>query len=176
MDVRRVVVPTHDWRDLCVSGRGYIETVDDNGENPIWFRSIVLCLNQNSQLCANVDGKPRLLEPPISVPPDWTQIDVSEQGTVLWSGGGTSGQTIGGVSLSLFAGDDLNESDRIANPEDRIGVPMRSEPGMQGAGVLKQRAALLYCVPLTVRSTVAFTFFALWVLGGIAFVAKKEKP
>ncbi len=39
-ELRRSTNPSADWRDLAINGRGYIHTVDENGENPSWLRFV----------------------------------------------------------------------------------------------------------------------------------------
>lgn len=176
MDVRTVAVATLDWRDLCVNGRGYIETVDDKGENPVWFRCIRLCVNQNGLLCANVKGSMRPIEPPIRIPNDWTHIEINERGEVLIGNSFVSGQTIGSISLSLFNGDDLLDATKVDEFNDQMGAPSTAEPGNNGAGYLMQRTALQYCIPLTHRMCLASAFFALWLAGGIVYSHKMQRP
>ncbi len=174
-DFRSSLVATNDWRDLSINGRGYIETVDGNGENPSWARSVRLGVNQFGLLCANVKGSLRPFEPPIHVQSGWTRIEIDTNGQIKIGTPGSSEISIGSIFLTMFFGEDVNASVQLENPDDRFGPPMVVEPGSSGAGYLMQRTAFQYCLPLTLRTSLAFAFFALWLTGGIVFTWKIGK-
>ena len=176
IDLRKSVVITNDWRDLTVIGRGYIETLDDNGVKPIWFRSVRMGIVQFGLLSAHVGGVLRPFEPPVNVPSDWTRIDIDTKGQVTIGTSSSSGISIGSISLTTFWGEDVNEDHQIENAEDQMGPPSVSEPGSGGTGYLKQSAAIQYCLPLNVKSAVTFSFVVLWIVAGIATNRKMGRP
>lgn len=176
MDVRKSFVTTTDWRDLAVDGCGYIETRDDEGLNPIWFRSVRMGVNQHGWLSAHIGGALRPIEPPIPIPSGWTRINIDTKGEVTFASSGSSGVTIGLISLTTFAGDDVNESNRIENAEDRMGPPIVAEPGSDGAGYLKQYAAIQYSLPVNAKFVIAFSFVIVWLALGITTNRRVSNP
>ncbi len=175
MDIRRVAVQTLDWRDLCIDGRGYIETRDDNGANPVWLRCIRLGVDQTGQLCANVDGEMRPIEPIVNIPSDWTEIDIDENGTVRIPDSNSTGVTIGMLNLTVFAGEDSLGSTSVSGSIDRLGPPMVVEPGEQGAGKLLQGMAFQYCLPFSSKTIVALVWMVIWIAGLFVYVRSERR-
>jgi flagellar basal body rod protein FlgG len=150
-EIRKSTVTTKDWRDLMVSGRGYIHTVDQQYENPIWLRSIKLGINQQGELCCQLAGDLRPLEPTIMIPSDWTKIDIAKDGSVTINSPAGVGTSIGGISLTTFYGDVTDDSISEEDVENRIGPPFECQPGSSGAGHLDQYTAKQFCLPITWR-------------------------
>jgi flagellar basal body rod protein FlgG len=150
-EIRESTVVTTDWRDLTVNGRGYIHTVDQQYENPVWLRSIRLGINQTGQLCCLLAGDLRPLEPQITIPSDWTKIDIAKDGSVTINSPGSVAITVGEISLTTFDGDIHDESVSEEDVENRIGPPIECRPGSSGAGHLDQYTAKQFCLPITWR-------------------------
>jgi flagellar basal body rod protein FlgG len=174
--LRRCANDTVDWQDLSVSGRGYIHTVDENGNNPVWLRYARLTLNANSQLCAKVDSEYRLLEPPITVPSDWIRIDIDTYGRVTVNTPGSAGLSIGSIQLTTFSGEEIGDPISTTNVDDHLGPPMIQEPGVSGAGHLMQRSSLQYCLPFTSRTILIIGFPMILLTAGIWYTWRKKKP
>ena len=151
-EIRKSTVATTDWRDLTVNGRGYIHTVDQQYESPMWLRSLQLGINQSGQLCCHHRGDLRPLEPTITIPSDWTKIEIAKDGSVSINSSGSVGVTIGAISLTTFFGDINDDSVNEEDVENRIGPPMECQPGNSGAGHLDQYTAKQFCIPITWRS------------------------
>ena len=161
-ECHRSLIATIDWRDLSIQGRGYIKTVDDAGESPVYVRFARLGVNQFGWLCLNLDGTLRPIEPHIPIPSDWTHIVVDQEGNVTIGNHGASGQSVvGQISVSLFAGDDVNEAVQIRDPSERMGAPVECLPGQNGAGHLMQRYANQYCIAITYRTLSALALAAI---------------
>ena len=175
-ELRRSTNSTTDWRDLAVSGRGYIHVVDENGENSIWLRYARLAINSNGLLCATVDGKLRPLEPQITVPSDWTRIDIDTNGRITVNTSGSAGISIGTLYLTTFYGEELGDPISISNEEDRLGPPVVNEPGSSGAGFLMQRTSLVFTIPLTQRTLVVLSFAVIWLSGGLWYTRNNRMP
>ena len=175
-ELRRSTIPSSDWRDLAVIGRGYIHTVDSNGENPIWLRCVRLAINVNGLLCASVDGELRPLEPSISVPSDWTRIDIDTVGLITINTSVSTGTPIGSIPLTTFFGEVPGDPITTTNVDDRLGPPVTSEPGSSGAGLLMQRATLDHVMPLTRRTLIALAFAVIWMSLGLWYTQKKNQP
>lgn len=175
-EVRRSTIQTSDWHDLTISGRGYIHSVDENGENPIWLRYVRLAINPHGLLCANVDGILRPLEPAISIPSDWERIDIDSVGRVIVNTSGFAGLSIGSIHLTTFSAEVLGDPISTTNEDNRLGPPTTDEPGRSGAGFLLQGASLEYVLPLTRRTIVALSFTAIWLSGGLWYSQKYSKP
>lgn len=154
-EIRKSPVETTDWRDLTVSGRGYIHTVDEQYENSIWLRSLKLGINQSGQLCCQLAGELRPLEPVIIIPSDWTKIDIAKDGTVSINTPGCSGIRVGAISLAMFLGDVNAESVGEDDVEERFGPPSECQPGSDRAGCLDQYTKRQFCIPMTWRSVLS---------------------
>lgn len=175
-EIRRSIIPSSDWRELAVSGRGYIHTVDETGENPIWLRCVRLAINPNGLLCATVDGNLRPLEPPITVPNDWNRIDIDTLGRVTANTSGSPGLSIGSIQLTTFSGEVLGDPISTTNEDNRLGPPVASAPGNSGAGFLMQRASLEYVMPLTRRTLVALAVALIWLSSGLWYTRNYKVP
>lgn len=175
-ELRRSTIPSSNWRDVAVSGRGYIHTVDENGDNPIWLRCVRLAINANGLLCATVDGELRPLEPSISVPSDWTRIDIDTVGRVTINTSGSAGLSIGSIQLTTFFGEVPGDPIMTTNDNDQLGPPVTNEPGSSGAGFLMQRATLDHVMPLTRRNIVIFAITIIWLTGGIWYTRSHKMP
>jgi hypothetical protein len=174
LEVRRSINLTADWRDLAVCGRGYIHTVDDNGENPIWLRYVRLAINLNGVLCASVDGELRPLEPRVTIPSDWTAIDIDSVGDITINTSDSSGLAIGAMLLTTFVGDERDDPILIRNEDDRLGPPTIAEPGSSGGGLLMQRATIEYSLPLTRRTVIMLVAATVWFAVGLFWRSPKN--
>ena len=174
LESRRSIHPTADWRDLAVCGRGYIHTVNDLGEDPIWLRYVRLAINSNGILCASVDGDLRPLEPPITIPSEWTVIHIDSIGGVTVNLSDSAGLPIGAIPLTTFTGEDLGDPMLIRNEGDRLGPPMIDEPGRSGGGLLLQRATIEYSLPLTRRTVIVLVAAAVLFAVGLFWRSPKN--
>lgn len=164
-EVRVSLVATKDWRDVAVVGRGYVQTVDDDGENPIWFKELRLCINREGVLCADVDGKHRRIEPTVNVPSDWNSLAIGFDGAVTVSSSSFAGNEIGSIALGVFLGDDLEHASRLEDHERKMWAPIIDLPGRSGAGQIMQRNRFQHCLPLTMKTKICFFCLIIWVIG-----------
>lgn len=155
-EARKTTIATTNWRDLTVNGRGHIHTVDQRNENPIWLRSIQLGINHDGQLCSQRAGELRPLEPRVTIPSDFTRIDIAKDGSVTIESSGNVATTVGQISLSIFSGDIDDEVFHQRHIENRIDTPMACLTGSNGAGHLDQYTTIQFCIPITWR-TVAYS-------------------
>ena len=82
-ECHRSATATGDWRDLSIKGRGYLKTVDDAGENPIFVRRARLGVSKFGWLSVNINGSLRPMDEHIPIPSDWTRIDIDQDGKVI---------------------------------------------------------------------------------------------
>ena len=176
-ECHRSLTATIDWRDLSIQGRGYLKTVDDAGENPIFVRVAHLGVNQFGWLSVNIDGTLRPIDRHIPIPSDWTRIEIDQEGHITVGSPGMTGTNVGQIGITLFPGDDVNKSVQLRDTSDRMGEPMECEPGKNGAGYLMQRHAYQYCIAVTNRTAIAVACatFAIVICSWYAF-QNNNKP
>ncbi len=81
--------------------------------------------------CANINGVLRPLEHRISIPNDWTRIEISGTGEVFVTSHNEAGTTVGIIAVELFTDGDNSDANQFADPES---VRMVTTPGNGGAG------------------------------------------
>lgn len=126
--------------DLAIEGNGFFEVTNPDGTSS-YTRNGAFNLNANGDvvLASAIEG--RLLEPPVNIPPDATDISVSSDGTVSYRPAGADELTAAGqILVSVFPnpGGLLQQGDTLYSITDASGAAVPSTPGSQGIGSVAQ--------------------------------------
>jgi flagellar basal-body rod protein FlgG len=121
--------------DIAIEGNGFFQVKRPDG-SLAYTRNGNLQVGPNGQLRTS-DGF--LLQPPITIPPDATQISIGPDGTVTVVAGGVS-RTVGQITLVNFANPPgltaVGTNLYLASPAS--GSPVKSVPGQGGTGLIRQ--------------------------------------
>ena len=121
--------------DISILGRGYIAVTDPRGDL-LYTRCGTLILNAEGEL-AYANGY--VLEPVITVPSDYVQIFIQEDGTVSCLNSNGTISVIGCIQLSVFPdAESLHAKGQGLSKETAAsGMPMTGTPGLDGLGEIK---------------------------------------
>jgi flagellar basal-body rod protein FlgG len=127
--------------DLAIEGNGFLQVTDPVTSVNMYTRAGNLSINSNGNLVIGSAQTGRLVNPPITIPIDATNITISADGKISYqSPGNTQLQQAGQLQLTTFQNPagllKLGENlyvDTIAS-----GTPIQSNPGTQGLGSLRQ--------------------------------------
>lgn len=174
-EIRKSAIDTTDWRDVTVNGRGYIHTVNAQGEQSIWFRSVHLELNISGELCVNWAGELRRIEPRIVVPTDWRKIEILKDGSVTINDSESSVVLIGSINLTNFLGDVTKELVTQQDVDNGLGSPFECAAGTQGTGDLIQFTEISYTLPLSSQVVVAISLTVAYAMICVIWGAKRYR-
>jgi flagellar basal-body rod protein FlgG len=127
--------------DLAIEGRGYLRVFDPLSQQPLYTRAGNLDINAMGQLVLGSAQTGRLLDPPIQIPPDATAIVINPNGEVMIQQPGVAElQQQGQIQLAQFINPDglLKLGENLYKQTDGSGVEQLANPGVDGAGVLRQ--------------------------------------
>ncbi len=126
--------------DIAIEGQGFIQLSDPSG-NPVYTRAGNFSINANYQLVVGSADTGRLVDPPITFPPDTTGVVISPSGivSVAQVNSATYNQA-GQLQLAMFANPQglLKLGENLYTPTPASGTPILGNPGQQGAGQLRQ--------------------------------------
>lgn len=125
--------------DIAIAGDGFFQVND--GTNTYYTRAGNFALNANNQVVLSSADTGRLLEPPITVPPDASEINISGDGTVTIRQAGSNALVqAGNITLVNFANPEglLQEGENLFSETDASGVALIATPGLDGTGRLRQ--------------------------------------
>lgn len=172
-DIRSNLVFTGDWRDIAVCGKGYFQTIDMEGTNRIWSRSVRLAVDNDCSLGTRIDGEFRRIEPYVCILNYYEKVDIDKSGNVSVQQNGEMGfQTVGVLGVTTFSGDEQPDTFDEVYADEYLGAPVESQAGEQGAGYIMQGYTYEYCLPLTLRTGMAFAFCSTWFLFAIRQVKR----
>ncbi|EBW9216068.1 MULTISPECIES: flagellar basal-body rod protein FlgG [Morganella] len=132
------LVQTNNPLDLAIEGKGFFQVLLPDGTTA-YTRDGSFQPDQNGQLVTS-NGYP--VQPAIMIPQDVKQLTVGNDGTVsITVNGQTGSQQIGQLTLATFINDTGLESmgGNLYLETQSSGAPNESTPGLNGAGMLKQR-------------------------------------
>lgn len=132
------LVQTNNPLDLAIEGKGFFQVQLPDGTTA-YTRDGSFQPDQNGQL-VTANGYP--VQPAIMIPQDVKELTVGNDGTVsVTVNGQTGSQQIGQLTLSTFINDTGLESmgGNLYLETQSSGAPNESTPGLNGAGMLKQR-------------------------------------
>lgn len=126
--------------DIVIEGRGFFQVMDPSGD--IYYtRAGNFIRNRDGNLALASSNIGRLIEPPITIPPDATDISVSAEGIVAVRQPGSQEMTqVGTIELASFVNPEglLKLGDNLYAQSDASGTPTLSSPGQDGVGLLRQ--------------------------------------
>ena len=132
-----VLVKSGNDFDIAIEGKGYLCLLNDEYLNILYTRSGNLSLNSDGQLAIEIEGKQRLIDPPIQAPKNWDRFAVLPDGRVQFVSDGHL-TTAGQLQLAVLTTTPVFEDPLTANAyEDGTNVPTCKSPG-KGVGVIKQ--------------------------------------
>ena len=123
--------------DVAIVGTGYFQVKDRDSEAIHYTRSGSLHLDCNGVFSVGSAN----VEPPITMPSDYTSIVILPDGRVQCEQGNVNGVTdVGQIELARFNNPDgLREVlPGVFADTEASGVPLVGEPGTQGMGLLAQ--------------------------------------
>lgn len=127
--------------DIAIEGRGLLPVSDPSSQSVVYTRAGNLDINANGQLVVGSAQTGRLIDPPISIPNDATKVVINPNGEVMVQQPGTVElQTQGQIQLAQFVNPDglLKIGENMYRQTDASGPALLSNPGTDGAGVLRQ--------------------------------------
>lgn len=130
--------PTGGDLDLGIEGRGFFEITMPNGEAA--YTRDGKFYRDGEGLIVNSDGYE--LADNITIPRDARQISISLDGEVTaFFDNATEGQSIGRISLSVFANEKGLEAmgGNLFRETAGSGAPIIGEPGTEGVGTMRQK-------------------------------------
>jgi len=128
--------------DVAIVGPGFFQVTDPDGRT-LYTRAGNFSRNANGNLVMGSANIGRLLEPPITIPDDATQIVVSGEGIVSVKQPGTSTLSqVGQIELAQFVNPEglLREGENLFSETDASGTATLGSPGQEGLGTLQQGA------------------------------------
>ena len=129
------LVRTSRGLDIAILGRGYIAVTDPRGEL-LYTSCGTLMLNAEGEL-TYVNGY--VLEPVITVPSDYVQISIQDDGTVSCVNSNGTTSVIGCIELSVFPdAESLHAKGQGLYKESATsGAPITGTPGSEALGEIK---------------------------------------
>ncbi|QDV67491.1 Flagellar basal-body rod protein FlgG [Rosistilla carotiformis] len=127
--------------DFGIEGRGFLPVLDPRSQTTVYTRAANLDVNANGQLVLGSAQTGRLIDPPITIPQDATQIQISDTGVVSVRIPGTVElQQQGQIQLAQFVNPDglLKIGENLYQETEASGTNQLSTPGSDGAGVIRQ--------------------------------------
>lgn len=130
--------------DLAIVGDGFFVVQDTNAPGGfLYTRNGQITRNENQQLVIASADRGRILDPPITIPPEATYISVGPDGTVTYlAPGAFQSVQAGQLQIAKFFNNEglLQYGDSYWVPTDASGVATPTIPGTLGAGTIKQNA------------------------------------
>jgi flagellar basal-body rod protein FlgG len=134
--------PTDRPLDVGIRGSGFfrVKILDSIGDGTAYTRNGNFFLNKDGELVLGVGDGPRVM-PPVSIPPDATEIKISEDGTItILRAGQTTPTQVGQLRVFQFVNPQgLKQlGGSLFRESDASGPPLESGPGEDGAGEIQQ--------------------------------------
>ena len=126
--------------DVGIEGAGFFQVMDPTG-TIYYTRAGNFSKNSNGNVVLSSASIGRLLEPPITVPPDATNIVISAEGIVsVRQPGSQQLSEIGRIELANFINPQglVQLGENLFGETDASGPPTNGIPGQDGRGTLRQ--------------------------------------
>jgi len=127
--------------DIAIQGRGFFRVVDPSTNEIMYTRAGNFNTNANSQLVVGSAQTGRLLDPPVTIPEEATQVSISNNGEVMVRlPQQTELNNVGTIQLAQFVNPDglLKVGENLYLPTEASGPEQADNPGNEGLGVLRQ--------------------------------------
>ncbi len=128
--------------DLAIAGRGFFQVTDPNGD--IYYtRAGNFIKNANGSIVMGSASIGRLIQPPITLPPDAIRISISPEGVVKVQQQGTPTlSTVGQIELAYFTNPEglVKLGENLYSETDSSGTATLGNPGQDGLGTVLQGA------------------------------------
>lgn len=129
--------------DVAIEGPGFFQVQDPVTQDVVYTRTGNFSINANGQLVLGSASTGRVLQPPITIPPDATNISIQADGSVLVrQPGSTAASNQGQLQIASFVNPEglLKLGENLFQPTDASGTENLQNPGTSGLGQLKQGA------------------------------------
>jgi flagellar basal-body rod protein FlgG len=133
---------TNNPLDLAIEGNGFFSVTDPAG-GLLFSRAGNFGVNANQQLVLGSAQTGWILDPPVNIPQEATNVVITTDGQVQYStAADTTLQTAGQIQVTTFLNPDglLKLGDNLYKQTDASGQPTTGVPGDNGAGLLRQGA------------------------------------
>lgn len=127
--------------DIAIEGRGFLQVTDPATQTIQFTRAGNLNINANGNIVIGSAQTGRLLEPPIQIPQDANAIIINPNGTVMMRrNGNAQSEQVGQLQLAQFINPDglLKLGENLYAQTDASSAPLLSNPGVDGAGIIRQ--------------------------------------
>lgn len=127
--------------DVAIEGPGFLQVQDPVTQNFFYTRAGNLNVNANGQLVIGSAQTGRLLEPPVTIPPEATAVVINANGQVMTRLPGTVElQQQGEMQLASFINPDglLKMGENMYMQTDASGAANLQPAGTNGLGVFRQ--------------------------------------
>ena len=134
--------PTGQQLDVMIEGHGFFQVTDPSGDT-LYTRAGNFSRNANGQIVMGSANVGRLIQPPITIPPDATDIVISAEGIVsVRQPGSQNLSQIGTIELASFINPEglLRLGENLFAETDSSGAAVLGNPGQNGMGLLRQGA------------------------------------
>jgi flagellar basal-body rod protein FlgG len=131
---------TNNPLDIAIEGNGFFSVTDPQGDF-LYTRAGNFDVNANNELVLGSAQTGWKLAPGISIPPEATGVVITADGQVQYSVAGSATlQNAGQIQVSTFVNPDglLKRGDNLYQRTDASGQATENNPGLNGAGVVRQ--------------------------------------
>ena len=127
--------------DVAIDGPGFLQVINPSDNSTLYCRAGNLAKTANGQLVIGSASTGRLLEPPIQIPQDATDIMINSDGQVsVQQPGNNQLQIVGQIQLATFINPQglVKKGENLYQESDGSGPPTTNNPGTNGVGTLQQ--------------------------------------
>jgi flagellar basal-body rod protein FlgG len=128
--------------DVAIQGQGYLRVLDPSSQTTMYTRAGNLDINSQGQLVIGSAHTGRLLDPPITIPNDAMEIEISPNGEVNARIPGQVELALQGqIQMATFINPDglLKNGENMYLATDASGQEQVGNPNEQGIGLINQR-------------------------------------
>lgn len=129
--------------DIAIEGSGFLQVLDPLTQTTMYTRSGNLDVNADGSLVIGSAQTGRTLEPPITLPPNVSEIQISPNGQVSTrQQNETQFTQVGQIQLAQFINPDglAKVGENLYAQTDASSTPIPSDPGTDGLGTIRQKA------------------------------------
>lgn len=127
--------------DLAIEGTGFFRVIDATNGGTLYTRAGNFGINANNQVVLGSAQNGMVIDPPISIPIEATNIVITTDGQVQYStASDPSLQNAGQILLSQFLNPDglIKLGDNLYRQTDASSFPIDGLPGANGMGTVRQ--------------------------------------